>query len=82
MAVNRLQYFFQAWTVHIALSSLGHNYSINCFHFFIQILAFYLGGKEVLPIVDPVEKEKYIARARNLGAKLLGRNPLTIFEKH
>lgn len=34
---------------------------------------YYLGGKEVLPIVDVVEKEKYIARARNLGAKLLGK---------
>lgn len=34
---------------------------------------FYLGGKEVLPIVDPVEKKKYIERARNLAAKLLGK---------
>ena len=34
---------------------------------------FYLGGKEVLPIVDPIEKKRLIERARNLAAKLLGK---------
>ena len=28
---------------------------------------YFLGGKEILPIVDPVEKARYVARARNLG---------------